>query len=86
MQQLEAALATAAPRGEQAWHHEVRRTLAVLGEAARDEADNAAQPDSLLSDIARWPVRHQQLARTRGWLDNRGYESAPRPTAGPDCA
>ena len=35
--------------------------LAVLGEAARDEADNAAQPDSLLSDIA----------RTQPWLRNR---------------
>jgi hypothetical protein len=61
MQQLEAALATAAPRREQAWHQEVRRMLAVLGEAARDEADNAAQPDSLLSDIA----------RTQPWLRNR---------------
>jgi hypothetical protein len=61
MRELEAALATAAPRREQAWHHEVRRMLAVLGEAARDEADNAAQPDSLLSDIA----------RTQPWLRNR---------------
>lgn len=61
MQQLEAALAAAAPHREHAWHGEVRRTLAVLGEAARDEADNAAQPDSLLSDIA----------RTQPWLRNR---------------
>ena len=33
----------------------------ILGEAARDEAENAAQPDSLLSDIA----------RTQPWLRNR---------------
>jgi hypothetical protein len=61
MHQLEAALGTAAPRREQAWSNEVRRTLGILGEAARDEADNAAQPDSLLSDIA----------RTQPWLRNR---------------
>jgi hypothetical protein len=61
MQELEAALGAAAPRREEAWRNEVRRTLAVLGEAAREEADNAAQPDSLLSDIA----------RTQPWLRNR---------------
>jgi hypothetical protein len=61
MQQLEAALGSAAPRREEAWLTEVRRTLGVLSEAARDEADNAAQPDSLLSDIA----------RTQPWLRNR---------------
>jgi hypothetical protein len=61
MQQLEAALGAAAPHREQAWRDEVRRTLAVLGEAASEEADNAAQPDSLLSDIA----------RTQPWLRNR---------------
>jgi hypothetical protein len=61
MQQLEAALGSAAPRREEPWLTEVRRTLAVLSEAARDEADNAAQPDGLLSDIA----------RTQPWLRNR---------------
>jgi hypothetical protein len=61
MHQLEAALGAAAPRREQAWHHEVRRTLGILGEAARHEAENAAMPDSLLSDIA----------RTQPWLRNR---------------
>jgi hypothetical protein len=61
MQQLEAALGSAAPHREEAWLTEVRRTLGVLSEAARDEADNAAQPDSLLSDIA----------RTQPWLRNR---------------
>lgn len=61
MQQLEAALGAAAPRREHAWRNEVRSALAVLGEAAREEAENAAQPDSLLSDIA----------RTQPWLRNR---------------
>jgi hypothetical protein len=61
MQQLEAALGTAAPRREQAWRGEVRRTLAVLAEAATEEAGNAARPDSLLSDIS----------RTQPWLRNR---------------
>jgi hypothetical protein len=61
MQQLEAALGAAAPHREQAWRDEVARTLAILGEAAREEAENSAQPDSLLSDIA----------RTQPWLRNR---------------
>jgi hypothetical protein len=61
MQELEAALGSAAPRREQAWRHDVRRTLAVLGEAMEEEAGNAAQPDSPLSD----------LARTQPWLRNR---------------
>jgi hypothetical protein len=61
MQHLEAALGTAAPHREQAWLTEVRRALAVLAEAAGEEAGNAARPDSLLSDIA----------RTQPWLRNR---------------
>ena len=61
MQQLEAALTTAAPRRERAWRDEVRRALGVLAEAARDEASNAGQPDSLLSDI----FRTQPWLRTR---------------------
>jgi hypothetical protein len=61
MQQLEAALGAAAPHREKAWRDEVRRTLTVLGEAAAEEVNNAAQPDSLLSDIA----------RTQPWLRNR---------------
>ena len=44
MHQLEAALGAAAPRREQAWLGEVRRALGVLGEAAGEEARNAAQP------------------------------------------
>ena len=61
MQQLETALGTAAPRREQAWRDEVRSALGVLGEAAGSEAENAALPDSLLSDVA----------RTQPWLRNR---------------
>jgi hypothetical protein len=61
MQQLEAALGAAAPHRELAWLTEVRRALAVLAEAASEEADNAARPDSLLSDIS----------RTQPWLRNR---------------
>jgi hypothetical protein len=61
MRQLEAALGTAAPHREQAWLAEVRRTLAILAEAASEEAGNAARPDSLLSDIS----------RTQPWLRNR---------------
>ena len=61
MQQLEAALGAAVPHREQAWLTEVRRALAVLAEAASEEADNTARPDSLLSDIS----------RTQPWLRNR---------------
>jgi hypothetical protein len=61
MQHLEEALGAAAPHREQAWLGDVRRTLTILAEAAHDEAANAGQPDSLLSDIA----------RTQPWLRNR---------------
>lgn len=61
MQQLETALGAAAPRREQAWRQDVRSALSILGEATGREADNATQPDSLLSDIA----------RTQPWLRNR---------------
>jgi hypothetical protein len=61
MQQLEAALSTAAPHREEAWLTEVRRSLAVLAGAAADETENAARPDSLLSDIS----------RTQPWLRSR---------------
>jgi hypothetical protein len=61
MQHLEQALGAAAPHREQAWLGEVCRTLTVLAGAADEEATNASQPDSLLSDIA----------RTQPWLRNR---------------
>jgi hypothetical protein len=61
MQQLEAALGSAAPRREQTWRNDVRTALGILAEAAASEARNAELPDSLLSDIA----------RTQPWLRNR---------------
>jgi hypothetical protein len=50
---LEGALASAAPGREGPWRDSVRAALDVLGAAAAEEEQNAAQPDSLLSDIAR---------------------------------
>jgi hypothetical protein len=52
MHELEAALAAAAPTREARWHERVLGALAVLGDVMRAEAENAKQPDSLLSDIA----------------------------------
>jgi chromosome segregation ATPase len=59
--QLEASLEEAAPRREDDWRVEVAAALATLVEVTGAEADNAEQPDSLLSDIA----------RTQPWLRNR---------------
>ena len=50
--ELEEALGTAAPAREKRWQEAVLQALSVLDEATRDEARNAEQPDSLLSDIA----------------------------------
>jgi hypothetical protein len=50
--ELEAALAAAAPTRETRWRETVLGALGVLGEVMREEAQNARQPDSLLSDIA----------------------------------
>ncbi|HEY0934121.1 MAG TPA: hypothetical protein VGD91_10295 [Trebonia sp.] len=61
MQHLETALASAAPRREQAWRTGVRAALDVLAETIASEAGNADRPDSLLSDIA----------RSQPWLRNR---------------
>lgn len=52
MHELEAALGTAAPKREAQWHQRMIQALTALGEATRNEAENASQPDSLLSDIA----------------------------------
>jgi hypothetical protein len=52
MHELEEALATAAPAREARWRETVLDALLVLGGATRQEAENAEQPDSLLSDIA----------------------------------
>jgi hypothetical protein len=61
MQHLEAMLSSAAPRREQAWQAEVASAVASLHDAIAEEAVNAEQPDSLLSDVA----------RTQPWLRNR---------------
>lgn len=52
MHALEAALGAAAPTREARWQDTVLGALSVLGDATREEAENAVQPDSLLSDIA----------------------------------
>ncbi len=52
MHRLEAALESAAPGREAAWRDDLVATLRVLDEAIIEESDNAARPDSLLSDMA----------------------------------
>jgi TolA-binding protein len=52
MHDLEAALGAAAPTREARWRADVLGALTVLGEATQHEAQNAARPDSLLSDVA----------------------------------
>jgi hypothetical protein len=56
---LEAALA--APARETRWRETVLEALGVLGEVMGEEAQNARQPDSLLSDVA----FHQPRLRNR---------------------
>jgi hypothetical protein len=60
---LEAALATAAPGREATWHDQVRTALDVLGDATAAEEHNAAEPDSLLSDVARTQPRLRTRVR-----------------------
>lgn len=52
MHELEQALGTAAPARETRWRETVLGALLVLGDATREEAENAERPDSLLSDVA----------------------------------
>jgi hypothetical protein len=63
MHQLEAALSSAAPGREPSWRSDVAGALAVLDTATADEQRNAAQPDSLLSDIARTQPRLRNRVR-----------------------
>lgn len=51
--QLEEALGSPSPRREAAWRAAVSSALEVLGAAAREEEQNARDPLSLLSDVAR---------------------------------
>lgn len=61
--QLEAALSSASPGREPAWRTVVADALAGLEQAAAEEQRNAAQPDSLLSDIARTQPRLRNRVR-----------------------
>jgi len=63
MQELEVALSAAAPRREARWHQDVLASLTILGETTSEEADNAARPDSLLSDISRTQPRLRNRVR-----------------------
>jgi len=60
---LEAALAAAAPGRESRWRDTVRASLDVLHDATADEERNAAEPDSILSDIARTQPRLRNRVR-----------------------
>ena len=61
--QLEAALSSAATGREPTWRTDVAGALAVLDAATADEQRNAAEPDSLLSDIARTQPRLRNRVR-----------------------
>jgi hypothetical protein len=60
---LEAALSAAAPGREAPWRDSVLDALSVLETATTEEASNARQPDSLLSDLARTQPRLRNRAR-----------------------
>ena len=60
---LEAALSSAAPGREGDWRNEVITALRDLGEATTEEERNAAEPDSLLSDVARTQPRLRNRVR-----------------------
>jgi hypothetical protein len=64
MQALEAALARPAPGREASWRKVVAGALGVLVEATSDEAENAMQPDSLLSDLASSQPRLRNRVRS----------------------
>jgi hypothetical protein len=94
MHRLEKALESAAPRREGGWRDEVMAALTVLGEATAQEAENADQPDSLLSDIAHNQPRlrnrvrgirmqYRQLRERIGELDSELHQSQD---ASPDFA
>lgn len=63
MHRLEAALSQAAPGREEPWRDSVLDALSVLDAAATEESENARQPDSLLSDLARNQPRLRNRAR-----------------------
>jgi len=61
MHALEAALARAAPGREERWRDDVVHALSALGAVTAVEAENAEEPDSLLSDL----IHTQPRLRTR---------------------
>jgi hypothetical protein len=61
--ELEAALASAGPGREGPWRAVVVAALDVLAAATAEEDRNAAQPDSLLADIARTQPRLRTRVR-----------------------
>jgi hypothetical protein len=63
MHELEDALDAAAPGRESSWRTAVLAALIVLDEATEDEHTNAANPDSLLSDIKRTQPRLRTRVR-----------------------
>src|SRR3954453_18961347 len=63
MHALEDALGAAAPGRESSWRAAVLAALIVLDEATEDEYANAADPDSLLSDIKRTQPRLRTRVR-----------------------
>lgn len=63
MHRLEAALAVAAPGREMAWRDDVLTALGELDTVMSTEAANAAEPDSLLSDLRRSQPRLRSQAR-----------------------
>lgn len=62
--EIEAALESAAPGREPAWHTAVLTALERLDEATCDEYANAELPDSLLADIKRTQPRLRTRVRS----------------------
>jgi chromosome segregation ATPase len=56
-------MAAAAPGREGAWRDEVVSSLRALADATAEEERNAAEPDSLLSDLARTQPRLRNRVR-----------------------
>jgi hypothetical protein len=71
MHHLEDALDAAAPGRESSWRAAVLAALVVLDETTDDEYTNAANPDSLLSDIKRTQPRLR--TRVRGLRTQYGH-------------
>jgi hypothetical protein len=63
MHRLEAALSSAAPGREASWRDDVVAALTELHLATTEENDNAARPDSLLSDLQRTQPRLRSRVR-----------------------